>query len=184
MSAHEPGLRDLVSEAVASGVWSEEFGTVKLRVPRSEWVESHRALKGRLPFFSWLSAIDWAADVAVGDAPEPGEETAEEIEERFEVLSRISDVSSGDGLVLSTDLPKDDARLDSLTAVYAGADWHEREAAEMFGIDFVGHPNLAALYLPDGFEGHPLRKSYALLSRQVKPWPGDVDVEAAGGDET
>jgi NADH:ubiquinone oxidoreductase subunit C len=47
----------------------------------------------------------------------------------------------------------------------------------MFGIDFRGHPNLVKLYLPDAFEGHPLRKSYPLLSRELKPWPGAVDVE-------
>jgi NADH-quinone oxidoreductase subunit C len=83
--------------------------------------------------------------------------------------------------------------LDSLVGVYAGANWHEREAHEMFGIEFVGHPNLANLYLPDGFIGQPLLKSYPLLSRDVKPWPGTVDVEgmpgvadeepAEGGDE-
>jgi NADH-quinone oxidoreductase subunit C len=67
--------------------------------------------------------------------------------------------------------------------VYAGADWHEREAAEMFGIDFVGHPNLVKLYLPDAFEGHPLRKSFPLLSREVKPWPGTVDVEPMPGSD-
>jgi NADH-quinone oxidoreductase subunit C len=51
----------------------------------------------------------------------------------------------------------------------------------MFGIDFVGHPNLIKLYLPDGFEGHPLRKSFPLLTREVKPWPGTVDVEGMPG---
>jgi NADH-quinone oxidoreductase subunit C len=178
MSPPEPTLRELVAGAAASAVWSEEFGTVKVRVSRSDWVEAHRALKSRLPFYSWLSAVDWVAEP--GGASEE-EEEGEEIEERFEVLSRISDVSEGGGLVLSADLPKDDARIDSLTGVYAGADWHEREAAEMFGIDFVGHPNLVGLYLPDGFEGHPLRKSYPLLSREIKPWPGDVEVEPLGG---
>ncbi len=51
----------------------------------------------------------------------------------------------------------------------------------MFGIDFVGHPDLSHLYLPDTFLGHPLRKSFPLLSREVKPWPGTVDVEAMPG---
>ena len=48
----------------------------------------------------------------------------------------------------------------------------------MFGIDFAGHPDLSHLYLLDSFIGNPLRKSYPLLSREVKPWPGTVDVEA------
>ena len=70
-----------------------------------------------------------------------------------------------------------DAWLDSLVPIYAGAAWHERETAEMFGIDFRGHPNLINLYLPQEFEGHPLRKSFALGARAAKPWPGTVDVE-------
>ena len=85
--------------------------------------------------------------------------------------------ATGVFVVLSTTIGKDDPVLDTLSGVYGGADWHEREAAEMFGIDFTGHPNLVKLYLPDAFEGHPLRKTFPLLSREVKPWPGTVDVE-------
>jgi NADH-quinone oxidoreductase subunit C len=47
----------------------------------------------------------------------------------------------------------------------------------MYGFDFVGHPNLVHLYLPGEFEGFPLRKDFPLLAREVKPWPGLVDVE-------
>jgi NADH-quinone oxidoreductase subunit C len=47
----------------------------------------------------------------------------------------------------------------------------------MFGINFAGHPQLTHIYLPSGFEGHPLRKDFPLLARIVKPWPGIVDVE-------
>ena len=66
--------------------------------------------------------------------------------------------------------------------VYAGANWHEREAWEMFGIRFAGHPDLRHLYLPSDFEGHPLRKDFPLLARMVKPWPGIVDVEPMPAD--
>jgi NADH-quinone oxidoreductase subunit C len=154
-----------------SDSWSDDFRTPKVRVPRERWVEAHRALKEHLPFFSWLSAIDWSVEVAVGDAVE-----GEPVVDRCEVLSRLADVSAGEAVILSADLPRDDLRIDSLTGVYGGANWHEREAAEMFGIRFEGHPNLTKLYLPDGFEGNPLRKSYPLLSREVKPWPGAVEV--------
>ena len=53
----------------------------------------------------------------------------------------------------------------------------------MFGIEFAGNPNLTPIYLPEGFIGHPLLKSYPLLAREVKPWPGDVDVEAMPAEE-
>ena len=169
------------AELTGATGWSDDFRTVKVRVPRERWVEAHRALKAHLPFFSWLSAIDWSSEVAVGDPVE-----GEPVEERYEVLTRLADVSAGEALLVSTDLPRDDLRLDSLTGVYGGAGWHEREAADMFGIAFPGHPGLTNIYLPDGFEGHPLRKSYPLLSREVKPWPGAVEVAplpSAGGEE-
>ena len=90
----------------------------------------------------------------------------------------MSDISEGRRVTLSTTLSKDSPSIASLVDVFAGANWHEREAYEMFGIDFEGHPNLIHLYLPDAFQGNPLRKSFPLLSREVKPWPGTVDVEA------
>lgn len=171
------------AEVAGATGWSDAFRTIKVRVPRERWVEAHRALKEHLPFFAWLSAIDWSNEVAVGDAVE-----GDPVEERCEVISRLSDVSAGEAVIVSTDLPRDDLHLDSLTGVYGGANWHEREAADMFGIAFAGHPNPVNIYLPDGFVGHPLRKSYPLLSREVKPWPGAVEVtplpaaEAAPGE--
>ena len=65
----------------------------------------------------------------------------------------------------------------SLTPLFAGAAWHERETHEMFGIDFEGFVDgsgrgLRPLLLPDGFEGTPLRKSFVLAARASKPWPG------------
>jgi NADH-quinone oxidoreductase subunit C len=71
----------------------------------------------------------------------------------------------------------------SISPLYAGAVWHEREAHEMFGVVFPGHPNLVNLYLPEDFEGHPLLKSFKLPGRHVKEWPGAKDPEeaAAGG---
>ena len=73
-------------------------------------------------------------------------------------------------------------RAESWVPVYPGADWHEREAWEMYGFVFDGHPSLRHLYLPSEFEGHPLRKDFPLLAREVKPWPGLVDVEPMPGE--
>jgi NADH-quinone oxidoreductase subunit C len=164
--------------------WTDEHDTIKISVSRDRWVAAHEALREVLPHFSWLAGIDWANEVAVGEAPD------EPVEERFEVMSRLADVTEGHGVILTTDLPKAEPTLPSLVEVFGGAEWHERETHEMFGIVFEGHPNLTHLYLPDGFEGHPLRKDFALLSREVKPWPGTVDVEdmpstenAEAGDE-
>ena len=149
-------------------------GMTKVTVAREDWVAEVTKLRDEgYDFFSWLSAIDWSKEVSVGDpvaAPD-------DLDERYELLCQLGTVEDNRVVLLSTDLPKDDPSVDSLVEVFGGAAWHEREAYEMFGIDFRGHPQLVKLYLPDAFEGFPLRKSYPLLSREVKPWPGLVDVE-------
>jgi NADH:ubiquinone oxidoreductase subunit C len=168
------------ADGVAAAVGGEAeitFDTVKVRVPPDQWVAALTTARDELGlvFFSWLSAIDWAGEVEVGDPyPEP-------VEERYELLATVGDLTVGRRVVFSTSLLKDSAVIPSLVEVFAGANWHEREAHEMFGIEFQGHPNLAHLYLPDSFLGHPLRKSFPLLSREVKPWPGTVDVEGMPG---
>ncbi|MBC8328614.1 MAG: NADH-quinone oxidoreductase subunit C [Planctomycetes bacterium] len=63
-------------------------------------------------------------------------------------------------LSLKTFIPKADCRVDSVTAVYPAADWHEREASEMFGVEYLGHPDPRHILLPDDWVGHPLRKDY------------------------
>lgn len=150
-----------------------EFGTVRIHVDPAKWTETINAAREKLELFSWLSAIDWSKEVEVGD---PVEEV-DELEERFEVLCRLSSVENGDGAIFVAVLSKDDPTIASLEPTIAGAGWHEREAHEMFGIDFKGNTNLIPLYLPDDFIGNPLLKSYPLIAREVKPWPGDVDVE-------
>ena len=163
---------DQVAEAVG-GRAEVAHGTAKVRVAPSAWKDALTTTSGELGlvYLSWLSAIDWANEVAVGD------ELAEPVEERYELLCAVSNLSDGNLVILSTDLDHDSPSIESVSDVYAGANWHEREAAEMFGIDFAGHPDLTKLYLPDSFEGYPLRKTFPLLSREVKPWPGKVDVE-------
>lgn len=166
-------LAERIAGIAGATDWSAEFGNAKVRVERSRWVEAVQAVRdeANLEFFSFLSAIDWSNEVAVGDPLE------EPVEERYEVIVRLSSSRTADAVTISTDVPKDDARLPTLIGVYGGANWHEREAAEMFGLEFDGHPNLTNLYLTDEFEGFPLRKTFPLLSREVKPWPGMVDVE-------
>ena len=169
-------LQDFADQVAAAvgGTAEINFDTVKVTVAPESWVDTHRTARDDLDlvFFSWLSAIDWANDV------ESGEPLTEEIEERTELMTTVGDLSEGRRVTFSTTLPKEAPSIASLVGVYVGANWHEREASEMFGIEFEGHPDLSHLYLPDSFIGNPLKKSYPLLSREVKPWPGMVDVEA------
>ncbi|MGI8776031.1 MAG: NADH-quinone oxidoreductase subunit C [Acidimicrobiales bacterium] len=96
---------------------------------------------------------------------------------RFQVFARLYSIERHMGLTLKADLDDDAPAVETWSQVYPGADWHERETWEMFGFDFIGHPHLVHLYLPGEFEGFPLRKDFPLLAREVKPWPGLVDVE-------
>jgi NADH-quinone oxidoreductase subunit C len=164
---------DRVADAVG-GTAEIQFDTIKVRVPKDGWVQAHARARDDLDLvsFSWLSAIDWSNRVEAGDPLD------DEVEERIELLSALSDLTEGKLVVFSTDLPSESPSIPTLVTTFAGANWHEREAHEMFGIEFEGHPNLSHLYLPDSFQGNPLRKSFPLLSREVKPWPGKVDVEA------
>jgi len=167
---------DQVAAAVG-GTAEVAFDTIKVRVPASAWVDTHIKARDELDlvFFSWLSAIDWSNHVEVGDP------LTTEVEERFEVLTTVGDLTEGRRVTFSTSIAKDSPSISSLVNVYAGANWHEREAGEMFGIVFEGHPNPTNLYLPDAFVGRPLLKSFPLLPREVKPWPGTVDVEKMPG---
>ena len=69
-------------------------------------------------------------------------------------------------LRLVVPVAEDDTELDSLTTVWAGADWLEREVWDMFGIRFGGHPDLKRILMYEEFEGHPLRKDYPVNKRQ------------------
>ena len=105
---------------------------------------------------------------------------------RFQVFARLYNSSTEHcGVTLKADVPDDDlADRARWIPVYAGANWHEREACEMFGIDVRRATRTSRnLYLPGDFEGHPLRKDFPLLARRVKPWPGIVDVEPMPGDD-
>lgn len=96
---------------------------------------------------------------------------------RFQVIARLYSTVRHIGVTLKADLDDAHPQIESWINEYPGADWCERETWEMYGFDFVGHPNLTHLYLPGEFEGFPLRKDFPLLAREVKPWPGLVDVE-------
>jgi NADH-quinone oxidoreductase subunit C len=182
-------------------------GDLWIRVRPDAWLRTARECKAMsFDYFCYLSGIDWMAHtwpnpkVIEGAAPDPDDESALPVDDevvdepepepgegiktgfgggdtRFQVLARLYSTIRHIGVTLKADLDDAAPRIESWTTEYPGADWCERETWEMYGFDFVGHPNLIHLYLPGEFEGFPLRKDFPLLAREVKPWPGLVDVE-------
>lgn len=171
-----------------------------VRVTPESWVAAVRAARDVLGcrFFDFLSGIDWMpspfgryedADVATAESLAAKVEAARAADRetgyaggdtRFQVFVHLMDIGSRHDVFLKVDVPES-LTLPSISSLFAGANWHERECWEMFGIGFEGHPDLRKLYLPSEFEGNPLRKDFPLLSRVVKPWPGVVDVEPMPG---
>lgn len=164
-----------------------------VRVRTDAWRAAGSALNELgFHYFCFLSAIDWMPSPygrGEDDPTAPPPERSTEIRQgytggdtRFQVLARVTDIERHVGITLKAEVPDDGPVVESWVPVYAGANWHERETHEMFGISFAGHPDLRNIYLPSDFEGHPLRKDFPLLARLVKPWPGIVDVEPLPGD--
>ena len=91
-------------------------------------------------------------------------------EEGFAVVTHLYSVSRRHHINLRAVAPggRDEPRLPSLTGVYRGANWHEREAWDMMGIRFDGHPNLVRILMPDDWDGHPQRKDYPLGGEPVR----------------
>ena len=81
-------------------------------------------------------------------------------EARFELQYLISRYDDGRQLALVTDVPREAPEIDTVSGIWAGADWHERETFDMFGIVFRGHPFLRRILLDEDWPGHPLRKDY------------------------
>lgn len=167
-----PAVRNLFATGLGADpeVSSDGTGTAVVDVPVQRWLDAAQlALEALgLDFLDWLSAVDQS------DADPAG----------YDVVLHIADSSAiTRRLLLRTRVPAENPRLASLTGVWPGVAWHERETFEMFGVvfdDFADgqlHPDgaelgLRPLLLPEGFEGTPLRKSFVLAARASKPWPG------------
>ena len=95
----------------------------------------------------------------------------------FEVVTHLYSTAHHHNVRVKVKLPHDEPVCPTISDIFPGANWHERETAEMFGITFEGHPLPVKLLLSEPFEGHPLRKDFPLMSREAKPWPGAAEGE-------
>jgi len=96
---------------------------------------------------------------------------------RFEVVYTLYSIRFRHNIRIRAQVPDNDPKISSVVPIWAGANWHERECFDMFGIVFAGHPDLRRILMPEDWEGHPLRKDYPLKGPEFEQdWPGFTDV--------
>ena len=136
---------------------AEAFGETTVWIDREHLVDACRLLRDhsdgqyRMPVY--VTAVDWPDRV-----PE---------EPRFDIVYQFRSHQYNDVCRLIVQVPEDDARVPTLENLFAGMDWHEREAFDLLGIDFEGHHALRRILLPGDWEGHPLRKDYVSFGEPV-----------------
>jgi NADH-quinone oxidoreductase subunit C len=161
-----------------ASVSADGFGVPVVDVDRAGWVAAAAHARDALgmDFLDWLSAVDEP------DREVPGVDVVLHVAASSSVGDAASRRRRAAGgrvrrLLLRTAVPDAEPVLASLTGVWPGVAWHERETFEMFGVTFGDFADgtsegLRPLLLPEGFEGTPLRKSFVLTARASKPWPG------------
>ncbi len=155
-------VADLLVEQFAGGVRGVvvEHGSATVTLDPGTWQRAARFCKSdprlRMTFFDWMSGVD-------------------EREEGFGVVVSLYSVEHRHRVLLRMIAPggREAPVAPSLTSIYRGANWHEREIYDMYGVEFEGHPGvLPRILTVENFEGFPLRKDFLLATREAKPWPG------------
>lgn len=98
--------------------------------------------------------MDFLSDLCGVDYPER--------KPRFEIVYNLCSLKHGHRIRIKALIPEDNPSIDSVVSIWSGANWHEREACDMFGIVFNGHPDLRRILMPEEWNGFPLRKNYPL----------------------
>jgi len=147
-------------------------GDLSITVDRSAWVEACTLLRDH-PELDFKLFLDLC-----------GVDNLDEREQRFEVVFHAYSVSKKHHVRLKAAVPESDATIDTITGVYKGASWFEREAWDLYGIVFKGHSNLARILTHRDFVGHGMRKDYPTARRHILKEPEPWLVKRPQGDYT
>ena len=146
-------LLEELSEQFEDVLWEESHGQDVARVPAERWYEFAEALKDAgFEICSDITAVDWMRQKP----------------QRFEVVANLVSMQHKARLRMVTSLDRQDPTVASITPIWPGAGFAEREAYDMFGIVFEGHPDLTRILMPDDWEGYPLRKDFGVGSVPVQ----------------
>lgn len=138
---------EALAEQFESVSWDESHGQTVARVPADDWLEFATAVKeAGFEVCSDVTAVDWLRARA----------------ERYEVVANLISMANKTRLRMVTTVGREDPTIPSLTSLWPGAGFAEREVYDMFGILFEGHHDLTRILMPDDWEGHPLRKDFAV----------------------
>lgn len=148
---------------------TEALGETTVHPAREQLVDIVRALRDE----GWLMCLDvTGVDHLANASPRALPEGV--AAERFELVVTLINHAQRDRLRLKVQVPEDDPTVPSLFDVHPGTEALEREVFDMFGIRFEGHPDLTRILMPEDWDGHPLRKDYAVgrIPVQFKGDPG------------
>lgn len=140
----EQTIRDSFPEAVLES--TETGGELTLKIDPKQLLAICKKLHSDAEL-----GFDYLADV-----------TAIDWKDRFEAVYRMTNLATNAKIVLRLDLDHEKPEVDSVTSVWRGADYQEREVFDLMGVVFTGHPNLKRILLPEDWEGYPLRKDYVI----------------------
>ncbi len=149
-------LRELITQKLKENFSDIDFDVsdykdeLTIKLDKKRIVDVCRFLKEdhdlQFNYCSDVTAIDWAKR-----------------KNRFTVVYNVFSMKNNFRLRLKADVDETDCSIDSVSSIWAAANWQERETYDMYGIRFNNHPDLRRMYMPEEFEHHPLRKDFPLM---------------------
>jgi NADH:ubiquinone oxidoreductase subunit C len=143
-------------EQFPSAVFVESHGQAVLHVEREQWHDLATFLRDEQQFTQCVD-ISGVDQLVASERAVPAGVTAE----RFEVVANFLSHPRNRRIRLIAQVPADDPTIASLTDLYPGVNFAERETYDLFGVEFTGHPDLTRILMPDDWVGYPLRKDDA-----------------------
>ena len=138
----EPAPAPAPTPLIAATDPAKRGSNLEVTIPPSEVVASAKIMIAAGYTLEAVTGVDWMA------------------EKQFEVVYDYTLFTSGERVTVRVRIPRDQPELPSISDVFPGANWHERETHDFFGVVFTGHPELIPLLLPEDATFHPMRKDY------------------------